>query len=1059
MKADLKYWVALLLGLCVFGGTTGHAQERFFSSYTVENGLPYSGLKDVFQSENGYLWICTNGGGVARYDGHSFRYFNAKSGLPSNVANVGLEDANGRIWIGTNGGLVCIERDSLSVFGKKDGLPGLNVQALDWFNDQLFVGTDSGLCSITPTGNVQIHQQPLIRGLEVISLLHDEEHRLWIGTNGAGLYYLHQGQVAVHSVSTYAATIHCLASGSDESVLVGTEAGLFSVAESGKDYIPSSFQTYDLDGVRVRSILVAGDESLWLGTNDSGVLLLKGESISRIEQKDGLISNHVPALLQDREANIWLATGGGLQKYGGGRYSNYYLPEMQEIKGAKKLCNASNGDLWIGTWGRGLYRFDGKQYHNYTSEEGLSHNNILGIVEDNRQQIWIATNRGLTRWSYETQQFETWFKADGLPQDVLISIDTDRHGNVWIGTFTEGLVKFDGQTFTTYNTENGLIHNAVWDIELDELDRVWCATDGGFSVLSGNTFTNYSTANGLPRDAGLLVKKGPDGNMWLGLDEGGVALLKTDVQPAAFELFNMNHGLYNNSVVAMEFDARGNLWIGTSRGVDRLDVKEWKSTGQKQFQHYDRSDGFLGVECNQNGIVRGRNGAMWFGTIKGAVHYNPAFDVSNPNEPQTHVTAIDLHFNQVDWATLADSTSAQFGLPVNVELPYNKNHLTFHFSAISLTVPERVRYQYRLAGFDDGWTPETENREATYSNLPPGSYTFEVKACNNDGVWNQLPTTVSFTIRAPFWQTWWFYSLCALLIVAGFFTYVTLRTRALRQAKERLQVMVKQATHEIVAQRDEIALKNKDITDSIEYAKTLQEAILPTVETLQSGLGNHFVLYRPRDIVSGDFYWIYEREGLVYFAAADCTGHGVPGAFVSIMGNNMLNQVVIEEGNTDPGRILSELNRKVCYAFQQQGAGRSARDGMDIAFCVIDRAQQQLRFAGAMNGLVLVRNGEAMEIAAERNPIGGRTPLTFEFATQTVPYQAKDALYMFSDGYPDQFGGPKGKKFMTRKLRSLLAEIAAWEPALQLTHLEETFAQWKGEYNQVDDVLVVGVRL
>lgn len=1056
MLGGRKYWSRSLALVCVLVlmRAPTFAQQRHFSDFTIENGLPYSGLTDVFQDRSGYLWICTNGGGLARYDGADFTYYSSKNGLPSNVITCGAEDASGRIWVGTNNGLACIVADSAITYSDTSEIAGKQCHAIKVAQDgTIWLGTDGGLSSIDAAGRISNVAPEAFKGVSVIAIEEDPGGNLWIGTAGKGLFSGNE-TFKVHAISATVATVHAIKLVNGAQLYIGTEQGAIVLEAGGAQRVVKSTV-----GHRVHCILEREDGSVWLGTNENGILQLVQSSTQQISQADGLIDSHVTALSEDREGNVWVASNAGLQRYGGGRFSNYSLPEMVDFKGAKKLLHATNGDLWIGTWGNGLYRFDGHEYHNYTAENGLSHNNVLGITEDSNGQVWIATNIGLSRFNAATENFTTWFEDDGLPQNVLISIHADNDGNVWLGTFSSGLVRFDGTTFTQWTTEQGLINNAVWDIEIDRMQRVWCATDGGFSMFNGSSFENYSSANGLPLDAGLLVKQAPDGTMWLGLDEGGLAKIVSAGPDPKYELFNMDHGLYNNSVVALEFDHRGNAWIGTSRGVDRLNLVDFHKTGNKTFQHYDKSDGFLGVECNQNAIVRGTNGNMWFGTIKGAVKYNPAFDVENTHPPQTHLTGLDLYFNEVDWAAEADSVTPTFQLPLNLSLPHNKNHLTFHFTAISLTVPERVRYKYRLAGFDETWTPETQNQEATYSNLPPGEFTFQLIACNNDGVWNETPTELSFTIQTPFYATWWFYTLCVLLVAAGVTIYVTLRTRALRQAKVRLQKMVKEATVEIVEQRDEIALKNKDITDSIEYAKTLQEAILPTPEAMSAAIGPHFVMYHPRDIVSGDFYWFHERDDLVMIAAADCTGHGVPGAFVSMMGHNMLNEIVGENSVTDPGVVLSELNRKVRHAFQQTGSGRSATDGMDIAICTIDRKNKSIRFSGAMNPLVLVHNGEPNEFTGERNPIGGRTPYDFSFATQTVPYEDGATIYMYSDGYPDQFGGAKGKKFMTRKFRALLTQIAAWAPNEQLAHLEQTLSDWRGDYDQVDDVLVIGIRL
>lgn len=282
-----------------------------------------------------------------------------------------------------------------------------------------------------------------------------------------------------------------------------------------------------------------------------------------------------------------------------------------------------------------------------------------------------------------------------------------------------------------------------------------------------------------------------------------------------------------------------------------------------------------------------------------------------------------------------------------------------------------------------------------------------------------------------------------------------------------LEEKVRQRTAEVVKQKEEIDKQRSQIeeyfvqvTDSIKYAKKIQEAILPPEHYVKRLLPDSFIFYRPKDIVSGDFYWLGEANGKVFFAAVDCTGHGVPGAFMSIVGYNQLRQAIITTAGSDPAAILDHLNQGVSETLHQKDKDSTSKDGMDVAICSLDHKTLELEYAGAFNPLYLLRNNEIIQTKADKFPIGsfldGETP---NFTNHKIQLEKGDQLYIFSDGYADQFGGPRGKKFMYKRFRELLVEHQDKKPQEQMQELEETLFEWMKDEEQVDDILVIGVHV
>ncbi|MCW8940752.1 MAG: SpoIIE family protein phosphatase, partial [Flavobacteriales bacterium] len=287
-------------------------------------------------------------------------------------------------------------------------------------------------------------------------------------------------------------------------------------------------------------------------------------------------------------------------------------------------------------------------------------------------------------------------------------------------------------------------------------------------------------------------------------------------------------------------------------------------------------------------------------------------------------------------------------------------------------------------------------------------------------------------------------------------------------------IRAKKLTNKIKTQKLLLEVKSKEVTDSIKYAKRIQSAILPSIKTIKEHLQDSFILYKPKDIVAGDFYWLENKNNTVLFAAADCTGHGVPGAMVSVICNNGLNRSVREYGLTNPSEILNKTREIVISEFEK--SEEDVRDGMDIALCSIkykiesEKSQTTaiLQYAGANNPLWIIRpinnsehqklNFELIDIRPDKQPIGKHFK-NLPFTSHTIELQKGDSIYIFSDGYADQFGGPKGKKFMYKPLKNLLLSIQDKNMNEQKEILEQRFNDWKGDLEQVDDVCMIGVRI
>jgi ligand-binding sensor domain-containing protein/serine phosphatase RsbU (regulator of sigma subunit) len=521
-----------------------------------------------------------------------------------------------------------------------------------------------------------------------------------------------------------------------------------------------------------------------------------------------------------------------------------------------------------------------------------------------------------------------------------------------------------------------------------------------------------------------------------------------------YEFYTTREGLADNLITGIVPDRTGNLWLTTLKGLSYIDFK----TGE--IQNHFRDGDFINLGFPGNRIHRNdRNKDIAIlQTTNGLLIFRP--DSVNPFIPNVVINEILLFGKELETDSLIWDKK-------HLKLKYNQNFLTISFSSLDFTQPVQNKYRYRLINFNNEWTyTDANNRKAPFTGLPPGEYKFIVQGTNNDGVWNEKGQQLIIHITPPWWKTTLAYILYVIFTIAGIVAFVKIRERKLVEEKRVLEAKVKARTHEIMMQkeeilkqRDKIADQNKNITDSIHYASRIQAALLPSEEYLKNVLPSYFILWRPRDIVSGDFFWITHENNITISVAADCTGHGVPGAFMSMLGIAFLNDLVNKDKIFDTDHILNELRSNIMRALKQTGQEGGSKDGMDISMCAINHKALTASFSGAYNPLIIIRDGEYIEFKGDKMPIGYHIKKDNLFTRHDIELSLGDRLYMYSDGYVDQFGGADGRKFMSKNFKSLLVETRNLSMSEQKIHLNQTIEKWMGKREQIDDILVFGIEI
>jgi ligand-binding sensor domain-containing protein/serine phosphatase RsbU (regulator of sigma subunit) len=1085
-KVHIVALLRCLTGLCLLA-TFGAAQTFNFRTYSVDEGLTQSQVLSVFQDHNGLMWFGTNSGGASSFDGNKFTTYTEKNGLIHNIVYSICDDAKGNILFGTYGGLSIYNGFSFRNFNDSNGLPHKRVyKIMRDHENRIWIGTAKGVCLLENNHIVPFKKNEALNQSAVFAIYADSKGRIWFGTLNNGVFVLENNHLTqyTHLQGLSDNFVRSIIEQKDGGILVATNNGLSRIA-NGK--IDAEFKGPPGDQISFSGSCYDQNGNIWFVTG-SGAYKYYNGIYTRFTTKNGLGSNNMLTVICDREGNLWFGTAGtGVSKLSQETFFNLNSNDSLPRDYVNSLFIDGAKNRWIGLQNDGVFKMN---EHNKVvasfqpdtkhPDKSIAGSNINCMLETEDGKLWFGTSNGLS--VYDGKSFSNFYTANGLKDNKIYSLEKGTDNRVWIGTrngvcYLPYPAPEQSKTAVVINdfpALNNLLekdYKSVICIYADKKGVRWFGTEKG-AVREENGQLKVFRKNEHFSDKRVsCIVEDEEGKIWFGTDEGifvfdGTHFFKADE----------NNGLSSNKIYLIIFDQKGFLWVGTNKGLDRLDAKKFRDQRLVELRHYGKEEGFKGVECNVGACSKDEKGRIWFGTIKGVTVYDPSLDKRNSVEPLTTISKIRLFFQDADFAPWSKGIDSITKLPKELVLPYNKNHLTFDFRGISLTIPAKVQYQFRLEGIDGDWVPATFKNEATYSSLPPGAYTFELKASNNDGLWNKDAFEFRFRILPPWYQTWWFYTLSVLLILTGVYLFIKIRTAQLIKTQVMLETQVRERTSElreekekvevinkeISAQKSIIETKNRDITDSIQYAKNIQEAILPQLEVISQEFPQSFILYMPKDIVSGDFYWFAKRKNKKFLATADCTGHGVPGAFMSIIGNTILNEIVAEKEILQPGEILNELHAGIKNALKQSNAEGERRDGMDIALCAIEDGSNILEYAGANRPLWIFRGGapDKMEvIKPDKFPIGG---LEMEekrrFTNIRLELGKGDMIYLSSDGYADQFGGHAGKKMMVKNFQKLLTEILHLPVNEQKEILRNHFINWKGDQEQVDDVLVIGFR-
>jgi ligand-binding sensor domain-containing protein/two-component sensor histidine kinase len=797
---NLLSWLALWL----FPGLLW-AQRFDLRTYSVGEGLAQSQVFALLEDQRGYLWMGTRGGGLCRFDGQRFRTYNTRDGLVNNYLLALHEAPDGRLWIGTDQGLSLFDGQAFTNFRLAED-HAVAVQAVEAIHDSLiWLGSSEGLYRYdgdTAEGVALPGSLPHAS----VNTLRREGDSLWVGhAAGLSLWANQRWQHFDHHQGLPRAAITALARGPEGQLWVGTYgAGLYQQRRSRFDPVPE----VEANQV-IFDLALTADGHLWVATLQSGALRLSLRDSSRLtlNEGDGLPTNHVHALASDRWGNLWLGTsGGGLSEYYGQQFVHQDQRTGLPARAVYAVAEDVDCRLWIGAGAEGLAWFDGQRWQLLADSLALPRVKMRTLFRDRDGYLWAGTEgQGLL-----VQRDAQWVTLDaqrGLSGNWVRDFCQDQAGDLWVATAGGGLTRLQAMADTLdadslpqpqwrsrfWTTQTGLAQDRINVLHCDRRDRIWYGTAGeglGYLDASRRRPVNLPLPGGAGSNAVRVMVEDAYGYLWVGTAGGGIIRLSIYADDPLAEAVVFKDGLTSANLYLLIFDEQGQLWIGSETGLDRATLDPDRQV--IDIRHFGYADGFLGVETCRDAALQDQEGNLWFGTVDGLTQYNPRSNQGTANPPIIGLEEVSLFYTPLSQTAYASKLGPWSTLREEIRLPYRQNHLSFDFAGINLDHPQAVRYQWQLEGWEPGWTPVSLKSDATYSNLPPGSYTFRVKAANEDLVWSKPLKVGPFVIERPYWQHWWFIGggllLLALLIGLIFRLRLNRVRREARQAQQRLEM-------------------------------------------------------------------------------------------------------------------------------------------------------------------------------------------------------------------------------------------------------------------------------
>ena len=1051
------------------------------------------------QDKNGLLFF-GNAGGILQYDGVSWSYIPVKNRSvwikslavsDENIIYVGAQDEFGYLAPDVSGKLSYVSlSDQLQ--NNHISFPTI-ISVWSWKNtvafqyeEAVFLYSNGKLTTILPETSFHVSFQ-----------INDE---FYVRQRSVGIMKLIDNNLRLVKGSEFFKEIGVLSmlesTDKNSFIIITHDNGFWSVDKNTfKGTLIKTDDSTVFNQSEIYGAIHLRDGKIALNTNSNGIIITDDtfKILSVINKDNGLKVNQVTSLLQDYQGNIWAGLDNGIAqvhysspvslfgpetgisgniraiiRYQGNLFigttaglfiqnNNYKIPTIAFVpfrdfsKEIRSLC-LTNGSLIAGTLDE-LFEIKNNEVNKI---ENVEINTIY--YSEKLKTLFVSGKKNLALYEYSGK----WKKLKSIPEitEEVVRFEeeiSDKQVTLWMGTLIQGIVRLQFTNSLDYkidkysSTRDGLI------------DKSWV------SPFKIDNKVVFSQRNGLLSfvDEKTIQSQLPDSQK-----------NRPEFYKGFFDFFNIDS---SKQRISLPFyvveDTKERIYVNLDGDLGYFDKANSYSFVKEPFCLAD-----IG---KINTVFHEDNGICWIGGDNGLLMFDEKSFKNYAIDFKTLITRVScggrdsvLYYGYSDYIRSGQSNEIPLKKFI---IKYNLNTITFTFAAPFFEGQEKMLYSYMLHGQDTAYSPWSTDNRVVFRNLREGGYTFKVRALNAYGHVSS-EKDFGFRILSPWYRKTWAYIAYFLLISASIYIGIRINTRRLVALNKKLENIITERTHEIHEKNIELERQKGEILDSINYAQRIQNAVLPNEDLIQMWLGDHFILHRPKDIISGDFYWSTVHNQYVVFCVADCTGHGVPGAFMSMLCISLLNEIVIKEKVIHPETILNKVRKMVIESLNQKGVMGEQKDGMDISICIYNKETSELEFSGANNPLYIVRKKDMVPIHCHKQLEnedfnlyeikGDRMPISIydnmaPFKRHTLHLLKNDRLYLFSDGICDQFGGPNGRRFMNNSLKAALMETLTPEIKDQKQLLEKRIDEWQAfinpktdqPFDQVDDICLMGIRI
>jgi ligand-binding sensor domain-containing protein len=811
----LKAFRAVIAGLCFVSAAQAIDPGRMISQYIQdhwdsEKGFNGGAISALAQTSDGYLWIGTEKG-LIRFDGLAFRLFQqaTPSSFPIGAVQALRADGQGNLWVLLQSTKILRYHNGKFDLGNEEAEFGITAVGSRTDGSMLFSSLTLGILTyhagkFAPLFRNGLLKQPASSSTEgaddlssrlswatgvaphrfaepnsaVISVTETEDGRVWLGTRDKGLFYETDARVVAAPKSPSNRKIHCLLALENRGLLIGTDEGIFrwNGTEVTSQGIPAALRhTHALSMIRDR------DANIWVGT-PGGLLRIRADHSSvSISEDDSRTINAATALFEDREGNLWLGSPSGLERLRDSTFLTYSMSGLQSGSAGPVYLD-SEDHVWFAPMEGGLRWFKSGTTTTI-ADDGLA-SDVVYSIAGRGNELWVGRQHGaLTHLQVSPAGIttRTYTTADRLAQNSVYAVLQSRDGAVWAGTLSGGVSELRNGRFKTYTAADGLAANTISAIAEAPDHTMWFATPSGLSTFSDGQWRTFRVADGLPSANVNCLLADENGTLWIGTATGIAILRAGHVQaPAPVP------SVLREQILGIAKDKQGWLWISTSNHVLRVNSNKLLANAltDEDIHTYGQEDGLRGTEGVKRfqSVLADSSGKIWFSMNRGLSVVDPSRAINLSAPALIHIEGFSADGNPV---------AAQ----EHVRLPDAHRRISFNYAALSLSVPERVRYKYKLDGLDESWSDPVIAKEVTYNNLSSGTYRFRVTASNSDGLWNSQELVIPFEIEPAYWQTWWFRMSAVVLVALAMLLFFRLRVlRLTRQMNMRFEERLAERT-------------------------------------------------------------------------------------------------------------------------------------------------------------------------------------------------------------------------------------------------------------------------